>query len=484
MTVEDARRRVVAYARQSISRLPDDSLSIAFQLQACREYAARQGWVLVGEYSDPDTKGWKRNRPGFDAMLATIADGTADACVIFKLSRFARNLMMQEDVVTLIADAGGDLVSVTEPHVSTSPMVRQILGAVNEQYRRDQGEWQRATNTARARKGQHLGYAPYGYRIEAGQLVTDDATAVVARQVWDWALAGHGMVDIAYRLNEAGHVTQRGKAWQPDAIRLILRNPAYAGHVRHRGEIVARDAHPAIVSDAEWDAVQALIDRRSHLRRKSRPSWAEGFVWHACGRRMSLVSSIVDGVNRPQFRCMLPHSHRQRGKTTCGHAPQSRYAHLVEPAIVAAAGEIASRILPPDAVVAALRAQAGTSERQRARERTALDRRLGDLERQRERLLDLVLAERIDADLYRSRDDAIKAEIERVTAERDAVPAPVDPVVVAGVHAHLRHVADAIAITARHDPAALVDLLTALDARWVIGPDRLTVGDRFRDYVR
>ena len=71
------RARFCSYARQSLSRDPDQSLSIDFQLAACREFVARQGGVIVGEFSDPDTKGWKRHRPGFDAMLATIANGTA-----------------------------------------------------------------------------------------------------------------------------------------------------------------------------------------------------------------------------------------------------------------------------------------------------------------------------------------------------------------------------------------------------------------------
>ena len=47
------RTRYAAYARQSLSRLPEDSLSIDFQLAACREFVARQGGVIVGEFSRP-----------------------------------------------------------------------------------------------------------------------------------------------------------------------------------------------------------------------------------------------------------------------------------------------------------------------------------------------------------------------------------------------------------------------------------------------
>jgi DNA invertase Pin-like site-specific DNA recombinase len=461
------RPRFVIYARQSLSRFPDDSLSIEMQVKACREFAASRGGTVVGTFTDPDQKGWRRHRPGFDAMLDTIRNGSASCVILYKLSRFARDLMMQEAVVSEIAEAGGDLVSVTEPHVSTSPMVRQILGAVNENYRRDQSDWLRSTFAARARRGHHHGYAPWGYRIEAKCLVLDDETAPLVREVWDWALAGHGTPEITHRLTERGRVTAKGKPWTQTAVLRLLRNPVYAGHVPFGGEIVARDAHPAIVTDAEFAAVQSLIDRRASQRRKAAPSWAEGFVWHACGQRMYLATWTEGEVSRPRFRCYRANTGTRGDR--CEVRPASLFGDLAEAVIVRELSALAGRLLEPDAVLAALAATAGASARERHKVRERIERRLADLDRQRDRLLDLFLAEKIDADRYAARDAALKAETATVRADLASVPPPLTAIEAADQHDRLADLTLAIPGLARHAPAGLVRVMVALDARLVVG---------------
>ena len=167
----------------------DDSLSIDAQVRACADYIARQGWTHAGTYADPDTRGWTTSRPAFDQMLARFRDGAADTVVVFKLSRFMRSLMDQERLIAEIADAGGELVSVMEPWISTSPMVRQILGAVNEQYKRDQADFLKAAWAGRARRGLHHGGAPYGYRMVDGRLERDEPVTAWPIQS-DWIDVG------------------------------------------------------------------------------------------------------------------------------------------------------------------------------------------------------------------------------------------------------------------------------------------------------
>lgn len=478
-------RPVVAYARQSISRTPDESLSIDFQLAECTAYAQRQGWVVTGTYSDPDTKGWRRNRPGFDAMLDAVRDGQASGVLVYKLSRFARNLMMQEEVVTEIARAGGELVSITEPHINT-PMIRQILGAVNENLRRDQSDWLSSTFAARARRGLHHGYAPFGYRKQDKQLLIDDATAAVARQMWEWAMAGEGMVEITFRLNERNIPAPRAAVWTPSSVLRILRNPAYAGHVQHRGEVVARDTHPAIVTDAEYDLVQQTIDRRSSHRRKADPSWAEGYVYHACGERMYLAGwHRKDGERRPRFRCHRAFARERRGEMPCQHRPASTFASYAEDGIVQELLRLSDRLLPPSVVAEALERSHGASERERSRQRTRLEKRLADLERQRQRLLDLVLQDRIDPALYSDRDAALKVKIATVTAELADAPVPVSLDDVRQQHQRLTSLALSVQVVAAEQPSALVQALAALDARYVLGDGepRLEIGESLRPYL-
>ena len=82
--------RVVIYCRKSDEDKVD---SIARQLAECRDYCARNGWEIVGEYIDEDRSGSKRDviREQFDAMVDRAEEsGDFKAIVVLVTSRFAR----------------------------------------------------------------------------------------------------------------------------------------------------------------------------------------------------------------------------------------------------------------------------------------------------------------------------------------------------------------------------------------------------------
>lgn len=474
------RKRAVAYVRQSLTRGEvDESLSLESQERACREYVARQGWQLVHVYIEPDTKGWRTDRPQFAAMLESIREGRADTVVVYKLSRFARNLIHQETVLGDIAEAGGDLVSVTEPHLNASPMVRQILGAVNEQHKRDQADFLRISFAARARRGLHHGYAPIGYRMEDGRLVPDETAAPMVRQMFAWALEGHGSPEIAYRLNQAGQTTAQGHPWEQSTVLRALSNPVYAGDVRYRGDVVASDAHPPLVDRVTFDAVQGILQRRRKQRRKTSPSWADGFVYHACGARMYAASwSVAGAPKRWRFRCGVSATARKdRGTTTCTMAQSSLFADVAEDEIVRLLGELRAVRSPQDArerMLAYQQAHAGDTERLRE----TLTRRVDDLARQRDRLLDLTLAGRVDDEMYVMRDAALKEDIAQTRRELATLPPPVSMAAMEHRYDAIRSAVDAIAYASQHARDRMPAILHALDARLTVSPDgcRLDLG--------
>jgi hypothetical protein len=321
--------------------------------------------------------------------------------------------------------------------------------------------------------------------MEDGAMVPDEATADRARQMWEWALEGHGTPEITYRVNERGWATNRGKAWRQVTVLRLLRNPVYAGHIVHRGEIVARNAHPAIVTEQEFQQVQDTIDRRSYQRRKAAPSWAEGFVWHGCGARMYLSGWEADHKKRSRFRCKhAGWAPAQRRGEKCPIRPASVFSSKVEAGIVTALLDLFGRFNDLETVQREITAAQGATDKQRQRQRTALVRRHADLAQQRQRLLDLVLADKIDADLYGARDDALKVEIAAVTEELAATPAPIAPEAIVAQHAHLLDLMAAARVLAERSPAELVPVLAVLQARYVIGEggNRLEVGEDFLPY--
>ena len=70
--------------------------SLDMQLRACREYVARQGWIIGGEYQDV-LSGRRDDRPKYQALLSEVrrlhAANASAAIVVARLDRFGRKLL-------------------------------------------------------------------------------------------------------------------------------------------------------------------------------------------------------------------------------------------------------------------------------------------------------------------------------------------------------------------------------------------------------
>jgi site-specific DNA recombinase len=214
----------------------------------------------------------------------------------------------------------------------------------------------------------HLGgRPPYGYRLaDAGEhpnpkkralgqrlhgLEPDPVTAPVVRRIFEMFAAGHGIKAIANTFtaenvpSPSAHDPDRNRhrdprGWAHTAIRVILINEKYlgrsvwgkqarveelfdvddvaAGYVtRQRWTDASRwvygpdGAHPALVEQSLWDAVQARIAVRSHQRQRASrsprttttPYLLRGLVYcGVCERKM--VGTRAHGAHR--YRCMSP----------------------------------------------------------------------------------------------------------------------------------------------------------------------------------
>ena len=88
--------KVAIYARYSSDNQRD--ASIADQLRICGEYAARQGWIVVQEFTDHAISGATLLRSGFQALMRDALNGRFDIVLAEALDRFSRD---QEDTAGL-----------------------------------------------------------------------------------------------------------------------------------------------------------------------------------------------------------------------------------------------------------------------------------------------------------------------------------------------------------------------------------------------
>src|ERR687890_350921 len=68
-------KRVVLYARVSTDEQARSGYSLAQQIEALRDYAAREGFEVLEEVRDPGQSGASLERPGMDRIRALGAGG-------------------------------------------------------------------------------------------------------------------------------------------------------------------------------------------------------------------------------------------------------------------------------------------------------------------------------------------------------------------------------------------------------------------------
>lgn len=97
-----------------------------------------------------------------------------------------------------------------------------------------------------------MGHTPYGYRIENGKAVIDDAAAAQVQELYQNYLSGLSLTNAAKKA---------GLDLLHSGAKRMLRNRHYLGD----------DFYPAIIDQASFDAAETeLMKRSAHLGRNDR----------------------------------------------------------------------------------------------------------------------------------------------------------------------------------------------------------------------
>ena len=83
-------KRAILYARVSTDEQARTGYSLAQQLEALREYAAREGYEVLEEVTDPGQSGASLERPGMDRVRDLVATGGVAVVLVQDRDRFAR----------------------------------------------------------------------------------------------------------------------------------------------------------------------------------------------------------------------------------------------------------------------------------------------------------------------------------------------------------------------------------------------------------
>ena len=258
--------KAVIYARYSSSSQTEQS--IEGQVRVCREFAERNGYVIVSEYVDRAKTGTNDNRPAFQQMLYDSKQKTFEAVLVYKLDRFARNRYDSALNTLTLLNNGVKVVSATE-NISDKPegrLVENVIIGVNEYYSAELSQKVKRGLKESRIKGQFTGgRTPYGYNVENLKLSINETQANIVRLMFNEYLSGKKIKDIVVMLKDKGIKNGYGKDWSINSVSRVLRNENYKGVV-YADDTVYTNIYPAIVSE---DVFNEVNDRLKVSKRTS-----------------------------------------------------------------------------------------------------------------------------------------------------------------------------------------------------------------------
>ena len=316
--------KIAVYSRKSVSTGRGDS--VENQAEMCRRYireripGGEDAEILV--YEDEGFSGGDLERPQFQRMLARARAGELSAIVCYRLDRISRRVGDFAPLAEELMERGVSLICVREQFDTATPMGKAMMyiASVFAQLERETIA-QRVRDNMRmlSRSGRWLGGpAPTGYRSQPQQepgpgggtrtffrLAPEPGELETVAALFRKYLELGSLRGTALWLEGAGVKNRSGRPYSLPGVKDILRNPVYcaadtdareyllglgaevcfspeecssvrglaAYNKRGGGKggsrfdpsrwIVAPGLHPAVVSGADWIAVQRLLAQRA-----------------------------------------------------------------------------------------------------------------------------------------------------------------------------------------------------------------------------
>lgn len=403
------------YARVSTGAQADRQLSIPAQLSAMREYVDRNGWTIAGEFLDAGVSGRTADRPQLLRLLEVCKAGErkADAVVVHKLDRLARNIADHVAIRAVLSKCGIRLVSVSEnldDESVSGKLIENIMASLAEFYSANLSDEVRKGLTQRVRQGGWPHMVPAGYRkgsaIGPGPRPTelDSGVATFIKAAFEAVAMGRmGVSGVARWADRHGwKITKSGVA-------RMLRNPFYTGRLLWKGQIFP-GSHPALVSGETFERVQVALRARfraKELNPASR-SLLHGIArCDACG---SMVGSETHGAFR-YYRCRK----NMRSRDRCS-APYM-VANLVHEDLARVYGSVSNNGAVHAALKAAMQARAEAWTWESQREQALRSNRLGDIHARELRLANALADGLMSAEIYRLAMQELMRERAKVEAQ-------------------------------------------------------------------
>lgn len=315
--------KALLYLRKSRADDPDEDVgeTLFRHDEMLRDFAKKQNIVIVETYREVVSGDSLYARTEMLRMLGDIEQGQYDAVLCMDIDRLGRGSMSDQGIIL-------DTLKTNDVRIITPRKVYDLNDEMDEDYtefetfmaRRELKSIKRRLQRGLRKTIEDGGYtanAPYGYTKttvnKMPTLAINEDEAKYVRIIYDmYVNRGMGCQSIADAVNGMGAKPHRSDAFGRTSIMHILKNPVFCGKVtwdrRHhirkgtRGNekhitvyndpadwVVVDGIHPPIISVELWEQAQEIIQNRYHPpynRGEPRSPLAGVLRCRVCGRTM------------------------------------------------------------------------------------------------------------------------------------------------------------------------------------------------------
>ena len=333
-----------------------ESTSIGTQRDMLTDFCNKHNFAIAKIYVDDGYSGTNFNRPGFQELLDDVDNGIVNLVITKDLSRLGRDYIMTGYYSEIyFPDRGVRYIAVADnfDSLSDSNDIAPFRNILNDMYARDLSRKIKNAKHQQAKSGLSVAtQTPYGYCKDPNNkkhMIVDPETAKIVKLIFDLAQDGMGGIAIAKELEKRQIVTpavskylrgdlrfseypavKSGKhyQWRGVTVNHILTDLVYTGtlvslktevincktkqhvSVPKERQIITPNAHEAIVTQEQFDAVQEIRSHHVCFANTRRFNLFRGKLFcECCGHPLIISKKQLKYYTTDIYLCMH-HNHR------------------------------------------------------------------------------------------------------------------------------------------------------------------------------
>ncbi|MCI1693314.1 recombinase family protein [Aneurinibacillus aneurinilyticus] len=436
--------RCAIYARVSTNRDAQKN-SLENQVTLANSLVIQNGWSVTEHYIDDGISGATRDkRDAIQRLLQDAKSKKFDVVIAKSVSRLGRNTIENLKTAHNIESFGIRLILPEDNYdtqTSTSRLMFNLKAVLAEEESAKLSERIKLGLRASAKQGIYKASLPaFGYQRDSltKKLVLDENHAPIVREIFDLYLyKDWGMYKISNYLIGKSVPTPRtvsggsnaGVLWHQSTVKLILSNIVYTGTlVQHQTEttdfiskrrkqvdpskqVITENAHPAIITMDEHNAVQEKMKKKGKNKSNGQESlFAHIAVCADCGKGM-----------------LFRKDRRKNGAYVCGgyvkHSRSFCSSHIIESNTLLQAVKDELRALITDNIkmeklYGMANEKANAKQAQYSKELASITKRLNQLTKEFQSLLQLYTDKAIDIVQFKAQNEHIQSEQSQLSTRK------------------------------------------------------------------